>query len=160
MAVTDENKHDSIEVVQGIDISALQSEKTLNLAENSMTLDLTSAYHMSEITQNETIIKTARGIIWCGFVVMCIGILLVFFGKISEAIITSASGLIADFISAIIFAFVTKSNESKLKYFEQLSNTAECDKLMQMISKLENKKAQEKLLDKMVTSYCERRKGN
>lgn len=50
------------------------------------------------------------------------------------------------------------SNKSKLQYFEQLSVSEEGEKHMQMILTLDNKKAKEKLIDKMVTNYCERRK--
>lgn len=66
--------------------------------------------------------------------------------------------MVIEFISAIVFAFVTMSNKSKLQYFEQLSMSAESDKLMKVILTLDNKKAKENMIDKMVTNYCERRK--
>ena len=36
--------------------------------------------------------------------------------------------------------------------------SAESDKLMKVILTLDNKKAKENMIDKMVTNYCERRK--
>lgn len=138
-------------------LNTFQSQQVLNITEKA-TVTLTNAYHLSEIKQNEAIIKTAKGIIWAGFAVIAIGVIFSFIGKTDAAIVTTASGVITEFISGIMFAFVTMSNKSKLKYFEQLSITEEGEKHMKMILSLDNKKAQEKLIEKMVQNYCERRK--
>ena len=132
------NIYSELNGVSDKNIHTIANQQILNVEENS-TRTLTSVYHLSEIKQNQMIIDTAKKIIWAGFGIISIGI-------------------VTEFISAIIFAFVTMSNKSKLQYFEQLSVSEEGEKHMQMILTLDNKKAQEKLIDKMVTNYCERRK--
>lgn len=138
-------------------LNTFQNQQTLKITENA-TLTLTNAYHLSEIKQNETIINTAKKVIWVGIGIITIGIIFALVGKVDVAILTTVSGIITEFISGIMFAFVTMSNKSKLKYFEQLTISEEGEKHMKMILSLDNKKAQEKLIEKMVENYCERRK--
>lgn len=138
-------------------LNTFQTQQNLNITENA-TLTLSNAYHLSEIKQNETIINTAKKIIWAGFSILAIGIMLVFFGRTDMAMISVGAGIVTEFVSAIIFAFVSLSNKNKIKYFEQLSISEEGEKHMKVILAMDNKKAQEKLIDKMVTNYCERRK--
>ena len=151
------NIYSELNGVSDKNIHTIANQQILNVEENA-TRTLTSAYHLSEIKQNQMIIDTAKKIIWARFGIISIGIVFAFVGKTDIAIITAISGIVTEFISAIIFAFVTMSNKSKLQYFEQLSVSEEGEKHMQMILTLDNKKAQEKLIDKMVTNYCERRK--
>jgi hypothetical protein len=113
---------------------------------------------LSEIKQNETIINTAKRIIWAGFTILAVGIAFAYFGKTDIAMVSAVAGIVTEFVSAIIFAFVSLSNKNKIKYFEQLSISEEGEKHMKIILAMDNKKAQEKLIDKMVTNYCERRK--
>lgn len=153
-------------VAEGNTQLSISTETLQNTYNNLQTLQvsddaqvrLTEVYHMSEIQQNETIINMAKKIVWFGFGVIAIGIIFSFMGKVESALITGISGVVIEFISAIVFAFVTMSNKSKLQYFEQLSMSAESDKLMKVILTLDNKKAKENMIDKMVTNYCERRK--
>lgn len=81
------------------------------------------------------------------------------FEKTTTAIIIAVSGMITEFISGIIFGFISFSNKSKMAYFNQLSYNEEGEKYLQVVMTLDNKKAQEKLVDKLVTNYCERRKS-
>lgn len=134
---------------------SFEEKKKINVIEKDYSL--ISKYHESEIEQNKKIVKTARYIIWAGFVVICIGIMLALSGQTESAKVTAASGVLTEFISAIIFAFVSISSKSKLEYFKQLSISEEGEKLIEMIRTLENKKAQEKLIDKMISNYCDRR---
>lgn len=134
-----------------------KSLQTLQVSDTTQ-VKLTEVYHLSEIQQNETIINMVKKIVWFGFIVIAIGIVFSFMGKIESTLITGISGVVIEFISAIVFAFVTMSNKSKLQYFEQLSMSAESDKLMKVILTLDNKRAKESMVDKMVTNYCERRK--
>lgn len=120
-------------------------------------LTVSNAYHWSEIQQNQSIINTSKKIIWAGFIVICIGILFALFGKIDVSIITAVSGIITEAISAVVFAFVTQSNKSKLQYFKQLALSEERDKYLDFLQSLD-KDAKEKLLEKMITNYCELRK--
>ena len=132
-------------------------KEELIVAEQVGGLTVSNAYHWSEIQQNDSIIKTSKKIIWAGFIVICIGILFALFGKIDVSIITAVSGIITEAISAVVFAFVTQSNKSKLQYFKQLALSEERDKYLDFLQFLD-KDAKEKLLEKMITNYCELRK--
>lgn len=138
--------------------NTFQNDQQLNLVEKK-SFTLTNAYHVSEIKQNDEIMKTAKRIIWAGFIVIAFGAIIAIIGKTEAAIITTVAGVITEFISGVIFAFVTMSNKSKLEYFKQLSITEEGEQHMQIIMSMDNKKAQEKMIDKMVSNYCERRKA-
>lgn len=120
-------------------------------------LTVSNAYHWSEIQQNDSIIDVSKKIIWAGFIVICLGILFALFGKIDVSIITSVSGIITEVISAVVFAFVTQSNKSKLQYFKQLALSEERDKYLEFLQSFD-KEAKEKLLEKMIDNYCELRK--
>ena len=108
--------------------------------------------------QNDGISKTAKRIIWAGFIVIIVGIIMSYFGKTQTANVAVIAGIITEFISGVIFVFLTKSNKSKMEYFNQLSINEEGENLRQIIMTMDNKKAQEKMIDKMVTNYCDRRK--
>lgn len=146
-----------LKLSSGIQVNTIPKQQSLVISDDS-NVNIKAKYHLSEIEQNGIIIGTAKKIIWSGFLVIAVGIILAYKGNVTVAIITTAAGVITEFISAIIFAFVTMSNKSKLKYFEQLTISEEGDKYMEMISQLEDKKAKEKLMDKMISNYCERRK--
>lgn len=132
-------------------------KEQLNIAEKVGNLTISNAYHWSEIQQNDSIIETSKKIIWAGFIVICIGILFALLGKIDVSIITAVSGIITEGISAVVFAFVTQSNKSKLEYFKQLALSEERDKYLDFLQSLD-KEAKEQLLEKMITNYCELRK--
>ena len=132
-------------------------KEQLNIAEKVGNLTISNAYHWSEIQQNDSIIETCKKIIWAGFIVICVGILFALLGKIDVSIITAASGIITEGISAVVFAFVTQSNKSKLEYFKQLALGEERDKYLDFLQTLD-KEPKEQLLGKMITNYCELRK--
>lgn len=132
-------------------------DESLNV-KSGVSVSVSNAYHMSEINQNDGVITTAKRMLWCGFSIICVGIICAITGRIEASNITVIAGIISEFISAIIYIFVSMSNKSKHKYFEQLSLSEEGEGLMKAVLQLDNKKAQEKQFDKMVTNYCERRK--
>lgn len=138
-------------------VNTYNAQNNLRTTNRGNELTIASAYHLSEINQNEDIIKTAKRIIWAGFGLIAFGVIFTLFGKAEVTLITSISGLITEIISGVVFAFVTQSSKSKLQYFNQLSLDEEGNKLIQVIETLD-KDAKEKLLEKLVESYCERRK--
>ncbi len=152
-------KRQEIEISKMNEASTFQNDAKLNVSHDIDKTKLSNAYHESEIAQNERIIKTATRIIWAGFGVICFGIIMAIFEKTTTAIIIAVSGVITEFISGIIFGFISFSNKSKMAYFNQLSYNEEGEKYLQVVMTLDNKKAQEKLVDKLVTNYCERRKS-
>ena len=134
-------------------ISATQS---LNVSEDD-DLTIYSQYHQSEIKQNDKIYNVARGIIWAGFGVMMLGVVICFLGKIAPAIITTISGVITELISGTIFVFLSQSTKSKMSYYKQLSFDEECKRYIKAIQNLDDDKKTE-MLDKLISNYCERRK--
>lgn len=145
---------------------SVSSDKIDNLIHNKPKLNasfnsdftVSDFYHMSEIRQNEKINNTVRRIIWAGFCMLVIGICFVYFGKIDVAIIATVSGLLTEIISGVVMSFLTKSNKSKLKYFEQLSFNEECDKYLKEIRLLKNEKEKNKKIQDLINNYCDRRK--
>lgn len=115
-------------------------------------------YHLSEIQQNERINTTVRRIIWAGFITIVVGIVFVYFGKLDVAIIATVSGLLTEVVSGIVMAFLTKSNKSKLQYFEQVSFNEECDKYIKEIRLLSDEEEKSRKLEKLIQNYCDRRK--
>lgn len=120
----------------------------------SDTMALRTRYHLSEIDQNKRIISTAIGIIIAGFVIICVGVVVSFFGKISSALITCISGVIVDAIAGTIFWMVGKSTESKLNYFSKLSNDEEREKLIELIYNERSDRFREKMIEKLIDRYC------
>ena len=128
----------------------------INVARSHISSSLTFRYHMSEIYQNDDIVRTAKRIIWAGFVVMCLGIICALFEKTSLAILTSISGLVTEMISGVVFSFVSYSSKSKKEYFAQLSIVEEHDKILALINTLDED-AKKQQVDKIVENYCQRR---
>ena len=116
-----------------------------------------SIYHTSEIEQNTKIYKTAKGIIWAGFSVIMLSVIIALFGKTTTAIITACAGIITEFISSIIFVFLSNSSKSKLTYYQQLSLDEESKRYIQVINTL---KDEDKVacINKLIDNYCDRRK--
>ena len=117
----EKNENLVLEFSSNSNTSLQQNDSEINAILNSDAYKLSTAYHLSEIKQNDKIIATATKVIWVGVVLLGIGVLMAYCGKTTSAIVTVVSGLITEFISSAIFAFVTLSNKSKLQYFKQLS---------------------------------------
>lgn len=128
----------------------------LNVTENSG-LTIYAQYHQSEIEQNKKIYNTARHVIWVGFGVIVLGIVLAMFGQTTTAILTTIAGCVSQFISGIVMAFLTHSSKSKLEYYKQLSYDEECNKYIKTIMQLSDDK-KTGLLTKLIDNYCKRRK--
>lgn len=130
-------------------------KQDLNITEGS-SLTVYIQYHKSEIEQNKKIYETAKGIVWAGFCVIVVGIILAIFDKTTPALITTISGIISQFISGAVMAFLTHSSKTKLEYYKQLSFDEECNKYIKTIEQLsDDKKAA--LLTKLIENYCNRR---
>lgn len=160
MSTTKDSIIDGEKIIMSVNETSntlLSRGENLNV-KSGITVSVSNAYHISEIEQNNRIIKTASRIVWCGLAIICVGILCAITGKTEASVITVVAGIVSEFISAIIFGFVSMSNKSKLKYFEQLSLNEEGEQLLKIVSEMENKKVQEKQFDKMITNYCDRRK--
>ncbi len=140
-------------------VNTYSRNEKLNIVDNAIGPPVTYFYHMNEIQQNNAIISTARGIIWAGFGVICIGVIFALLGKVDAALLTTISGLITETISGTVFAFVSQSDKNKLQYFKHLSMTEEGDKIIKVIDTLD-KDAKEKMIEKIVDNYCNRRQPN
>lgn len=116
-----------------------------------------SIYHTSEIEQNNKIYRTAKGIIWAGFSVIMLSVIIALFGQTTPAIITACTGIITEFISSIIFVFLSNSSKSKLTYYQQLSLDEESKRYIQVISTMKDED-KVNLMNKLIDNYCSRRK--
>lgn len=134
---------------------SFEEEKTLNVINQQHALIV--KYHTSEITQNKNIVRTAVIIIWCGFAIICMGIIVALIGKIDVAIMISSSGVLLDFISSIILAFTSMSSKSKMMYFEQLALSQEGEQYIQMVYDIKDENIKGKLIEKLIDNYGKRK---
>ena len=148
---------DDLTVSSDITNNVIHNKSKLNASFNS-DFTVSDFYHISEIRQNEKINNTARWIIWAGFCMLIIGVLFVYFGKIDVAVIATVSGIFTEVVSGVVMTFLTKSNKSKLKYFEQLSFNEECDKYLKEIRLLKDENEKNLKLQNLIDNYCNRRK--
>ena len=123
---------------------------------NSLNTQLISNYHNNEISQNNKIINTAIGIIIIGTLTVVSSIFIAIFNSFNVGLLTTIAGILVDFISGTIFWMVTKSNDSKLKYFNSISSEEERNKIISLIETTKDEKAKIKLIEKLVDSYCKR----
>lgn len=158
MSVVNTTPTDELILSTQTELSFYKDHEDLKVSNQSNQLTIANAYHLSEIEQNNIITMTAKKIIWGGFIVICVGIVFALLGKVDVSIITTISGIITEVISAIVFAFVTLSNKSKLQYFKQLSMDDERDQYLTIIASMD-KEGKEKLLGELINSYCEIRKS-
>lgn len=147
---------DSITISAAFASTSINGHNNLNVS-NSKPYTIYAKYHESEIEQNEKICNTARWIIWAGFLVIIVGIVLSFFEKVTPALIATISGVIIEFISSTIFIFLTKSSKNKLEYYKQLSFDEECNKYLNAANTIEEKD-RVPLINKLADNYCQRRK--
>lgn len=151
-----ENNSTPITISAEFTSNSISDHKDLNIS-NSKSFTIYAKYHESEIIQNQKICDTARRIIWAGFFVIIVGIVLSFSGKVTPALIASITGTIIEFISSIIFIFLTKSSKSKLEYYKELSFDEECNKYLNAANTIEEKD-RVPLINKLADNYCQRRK--
>ena len=130
--------------------------RNLNLSQEKELL-LSVKYHVSEIEQNDTICKTTILFLWAGFIIIIVGIVLGFFKYIDVGIIAAVSGIIIDFISGIVFVFLTKSSKNKQEYFRQLSLEAERNDYLKFCENFSNEDKMI-IITKFIDDYCERNK--
>lgn len=130
--------------------------KNLNLSQEKELL-LSVKYHVSEIEQNDTICKTTILFLWAGFIIIIVGIVLSYFKYIDVGIIATVSGIIIDFISGIVFVFLTKSSKNKQEYFRQLSLEAERNDYLKFCENFSNEDKMI-IITKLTDDYCERNK--
>ena len=134
----------------------ISSPPNLNVSDTDG-LMLYSQYHANEIEQNKKIYDVARRVVWAGFGVMLLGIVLSFFSLVTPAIITTAAGIITEVISGVIFAFLLQSNKNKMDFYKQLAFDEECKRYIRVVQSL-NDEQQKELLSKLIDNYCKRRK--
>lgn len=123
---------------------------------NSLNTQLITNYHTSEISQNNKIINTAIGIIITGTGLVVVSLAVAIFKNFNVGLLTTSAGILVDVISGTIFWMVTKSNDSKLKYFNSISSEEERNKIIFLIESTKDEKAKNKLIEKLVDSYCKR----
>lgn len=138
--MTDKNAENAVVVnsqllVSDSTVNKLSSSQTLNTTENE-SFKIYLDYHESEIEQNKKIYKLARAIIWVGFGVMMLGVVVSFFGQLTPAILTASAGILTEFVSGTVLIFLSQSSKSKQDYYKQLSFDEEFNKYIDVIKGL------------------------
>lgn len=112
-------------------------------------------YHEDELKIHNRINNTAIGIIISGFVIIVIAFIYMIITKeIEVGVITTIAGMMSEFISGIMFWYVTKSSDDKWKYFKILNESEEEERLLHEIENSQNIKFREKMLEKLVDTHC------
>lgn len=120
---------------------------------------LNSQYHFDELKIHNRINNTAIVLIIAGFTVIFGSIIYtIFTNNLAEGLLGVISGIVVDAISSVLFWFVTKSSEDKWKYFGALSEDNEENKIIDLIKTPKTTEFQEKMIEKLVDTYCESRK--
>lgn len=131
-----------------------------SIKHNSQSTQLINNYHYDEINQNNKIINTAIGVIIIGTLTIVASIFIATFKNFNAGLLTTIAGILIDFISSSIFYMVTKSNDNKLKYFNSISAEEERNKIILLIETAKDEKVKNKLIEKIVNSYCKRTETN
>lgn len=117
---------------------------------------LQGSYHEDELKIHNRINNTAIGIIISGFAIIVFAFIYMIITKdIKVGIITTIAGVISEFISGIMFWYVTKSSDDKWKYFKILNENEEEETLLHEIDKSQNEEFREKMLQKLVDTHCD-----
>ena len=132
------------------------SNENFSIQNNSSTTAIWGNYHINELVQNNKIINTAIGIIIAGTATIITSIFIAIFKSIDIATLTDISGVLVDSISATIFWLVTKSNDIKMNYFLSISSEEERSKLIRLIQSSTDTQFQNKMIERLVDSYCKR----
>ncbi len=139
------------------DSSLILASQESSIKHNSLNTKLISNYHINEINQNNKIINTAIGIIIIGTLTIVSSIFIATFKNFNAGLLTSISGVLVDSISGTIFWMVTKSNDNKMKYFNSISSEEERNKIISLIEDIKDEKSKNKLIEKLVDSYCNKK---
>lgn len=120
---------------------------------------LPGKYHQDEIQMHSMINKTAIVIISVGFALICGAFIYMIFTKnIIAGAVTTFGGVVTEYISSLLFKYVTKTSDDKWKYFSALGEDKEEKRLLEVINSSSNQKFQEKMIEKLVDTYCENKK--
>lgn len=120
---------------------------------------LPSNYHEGELRIHNRINNTAIGIIIASFATIISAFIYMIVTKdIQIGGITTIAGTISEIISGVLFWYVTKASDDKWKYFNALNEEEEEKRLLSEIESLSNEKFKEKMIEKMVNTYCENKK--
>ncbi len=136
------------------DSSSITTSQESSIKYNSLNTQIITNYHTNEISQNNKIINTAIGIIILGTLTIICSIFIATFKDFNAGLLTAISGILVDFISGTIFWMVTKSNDSKMKYFNSISSEEERNKLISLIESIKDEKSKNKLTEKLIDAYC------
>ena len=141
--------------------SALPPEaKTAKLVSNTDSGTLRGQYHAEELKIHNRINNIAIGIIMAGFVLIFYSIhQMIITGNSDIGLIGGVAGIITEAISGVLFWFVTKASDDKWKYFGELSETDEEQRVVALINSSENSDFRDKMIEKLVDAYCENKKS-
>lgn len=138
---------------------AVSQEQTPTRLKNEDIGTIPVAYHQGELSIHNRINNVAIGIIIAGFALIFSSVIYMTITKNTEVgMISAISGVITEVISAVLFWMVTKTSEDKWKYFRALSDTEERDKIIELINGSSDLKFKQKMIDKLVCTYCENHK--
>lgn len=129
--------------------------KTQKINVNSKNNTLSEKYHESEITQNELIIKNAVKMIWAGIFILVIVTIVCLFRNSTDVFVTGISGAFVSFLSATIIHLSSKSSETKIKYFQNLSKVEHEQKIIDLIKTADcDNDFQKDMITKIVENHC------
>ncbi len=132
-----------------------------NILEKSSNATLPGNYHTDELKIHNRINNTAIGIIILSFAVIVFSFIYMSITKdIKVGAITTIAGVISEFISGIMFWYVTKSSDDKWKYFKILNTNEEEERLLQEIGRSQNIKFKEKMLEKLIDTHCKNKQAD
>lgn len=136
-------------------LSVSQKESIISVSSEG---SLPGNYHEDELKIHNRINNTAIGIVIVGIgtILAAFGYM-IFTGNIQIGIITTIAGVISELISGLLFWYVTKASDDKWKYFRALNADEEEQRLLKVIEKSPNEKFKEKMIEKLVSTYCENR---
>lgn len=117
---------------------------------------LPGKYHQDELRIHSRINNTAIIIIGVGFLLICAAFIYMIITKnVSIGVVTTFGGVATEYISSLLFRYVTKASDDKWKYFSALGEDEEEKRLLEIINTSSNPKFQEKMIEKLVNTYCE-----
>lgn len=117
---------------------------------------LKGQYHEDELKIHNRINNTAIGIIIAGFVLIAGAfIYMICTGNNEIGKIGTIAGIITEFISGLLFWFVTKTSDDKWKYFNALSDAEKEERIIKLINSQSSNEFKQRMIEKIVNTYCQ-----
>ena len=136
--------------------STLSSYKEQNVLVLDRNGTLNGQYHTGELKIHNRINNTAIGIIIAGFLLIAGAfIYMICTGNDEIGKISTIAGVVTEFVSGVLFWFVTKTSEDKWKYFNALSDAEKEERIMQLVNSQSSDEFKQEMIRKIVNTYCQ-----